>query len=217
MNNSHSDHHVARAALTILLAGSGAAPAGDWQHNVDASLWAKAAGSAAPVDVIITPQVPSVAAIDVAALSERTPPHERPRVVHAALRSIAEASQHDTRAWLQREGIAYQGFIVANAISARVPAEKLAELAQRASTARIDPDARVRQALPQSEPHLFGNAITAVEPGVIYINADDVWALPGNPRGQGVVIAGQDTGYRWTHAALKGKYLGWNGVSADRN
>ena len=35
--------------------------------------------------------------------------------------------------------------------------------------------------------------------------------------GQGVVIGGQDTGYAWAHAALQGKYRGWNGTTADHN
>jgi subtilisin family serine protease len=35
--------------------------------------------------------------------------------------------------------------------------------------------------------------------------------------GQGVVVGGQDTGYQWTHPALKNHYRGWNGVSADHN
>src|SRR5690606_7611326 len=30
-------------------------------------------------------------------------------------------------------------------------------------------------------------------------------------------IAGQDTGIRWTHNAIKAKYRGWNGSSADHN
>jgi len=35
--------------------------------------------------------------------------------------------------------------------------------------------------------------------------------------GQGVVVAGQDTGYQWNHPALKNHYRGWNGVSANHN
>jgi hypothetical protein len=32
-----------------------------------------------------------------------------------------------------------------------------------------------------------------------------------------MVIGNQDTGMRWTHNAIKGKYRGWNGVTADHN
>ena len=58
-------------------------------------------------------------------------------------------------------------------------------------------------------------AITALEPGVTKIRANEMWTAGFT--GQGVVIGGQDTGYRWTHAALKGKYRGWNGTTADHN
>ena len=36
-------------------------------------------------------------------------------------------------------------------------------------------------------------------------------------RGQGVVVAGQDTGYEWTHAAIRDQYRGWNGTTADHD
>ncbi len=35
--------------------------------------------------------------------------------------------------------------------------------------------------------------------------------------GQGVVVAGQDTGYQWDHLALKELYRGWDGAVADHN
>ncbi|MFH1632779.1 MAG: S8 family serine peptidase, partial [Chloroflexota bacterium] len=47
------------------------------------------------------------------------------------------------------------------------------------------------------------------------INADDVWAEGYS--GQGVVIGGQDTGYDWDHPALKDKYRGWDGASANHD
>ncbi len=214
MNNSRADRRLLTGAL--LLAASWV-HAGDWRAKVEPSLWARAEKSSGPIDVLITPIVPGKINLDVAELSERTAPADRPRVIHAALQAFADASQRDTLAWLAREGIPHRRFVVANVIAAQIPAGKMGALAQRVSTLRIDPDPIVRQSLPKAEPHLFGKAVTAVEPGVTYINADDVWALPGNPRGAGVVIAGQDTGYRWTHAAIKAQYLGWNGVSADHN
>ena len=35
--------------------------------------------------------------------------------------------------------------------------------------------------------------------------------------GQGIVVANQDTGMRWTHNAIKPQYRGWNGTTADHN
>ena len=47
------------------------------------------------------------------------------------------------------------------------------------------------------------------------LHAPELWAL--GCRGQGVVVAGQDTGYLWSHPALKAKYRGWDGTTADHN
>jgi subtilisin family serine protease len=54
-----------------------------------------------------------------------------------------------------------------------------------------------------------------IEPGISYTHAPDVWAL--GFRGQGITVAGADTGQRWTHNALKPHYRGWDGVTADHN
>jgi subtilisin family serine protease len=54
-----------------------------------------------------------------------------------------------------------------------------------------------------------------IEWGITKTQADKVWAL--GYTGQGIVIGGDDTGYDWTHPALKKKYRGWNGTSADHN
>src|SRR5690606_33582570 len=59
------------------------------------------------------------------------------------------------------------------------------------------------------------NAPLAIEWGVNKVRAPLVWAAGFT--GQGIVIAGQDTGIRWTHNAIKAKYRGWNGSSADHN
>src|SRR5204862_1995170 len=53
------------------------------------------------------------------------------------------------------------------------------------------------------------------ESGINYTDAPDVWAL--GFRGQGITVAGADTGQRWTHNALKPHYRGWNGQNANHN
>jgi serine protease AprX len=42
-----------------------------------------------------------------------------------------------------------------------------------------------------------------------------VWALGFT--GQGIVVAGADTGIRWTHTALRPHYRGWDGSTADHD
>src|SRR5437867_1306078 len=60
-----------------------------------------------------------------------------------------------------------------------------------------------------------GSSPATIEPNITKINAPPVWAM--GYTGQGIVVANQDTGMRWTHQALKPHYRGWNGSSADHN
>ncbi len=54
-----------------------------------------------------------------------------------------------------------------------------------------------------------------VEWNIQKVRAPMVW--DAGYTGQGVVVAGQDTGYDWDHPALKGKYRGWDGATVEHN
>ena len=58
-------------------------------------------------------------------------------------------------------------------------------------------------------------APATIEPGITYTHAPDVWAL--GFKGETIVVAGADTGIRWTHNALKPHYRGWDGANANHN
>jgi serine protease AprX len=58
-------------------------------------------------------------------------------------------------------------------------------------------------------------AVRVATAGQTLIGSPQLWAL--GIRGQGVVIAGADTGYAWQHPALKNAYRGWDGVQANHN
>ena len=90
----------------------------------------------------------------------------------------------------------------------------MAALAARDEVARIDANPAIAVPLPQAQP-ADPQAVATVAWGVDKIRAPLVWAAGFT--GQGVVIAGQDTGYQWTHPALQAQYRGWNGSSADHN
>src|SRR5919108_2881514 len=59
------------------------------------------------------------------------------------------------------------------------------------------------------------DAAQAIEASITHVKANQAWAL--GVTGQGVTVASGDTGVRWTHNAIKSKYRGWNGTSADHN
>jgi serine protease AprX len=91
-------------------------------------------------------------------------------------------------------------------------------LAARSDVLRVEGNPRIRNIpdpLPATEAPAQPESTPSIEPGISYTRAPEVWAL--GYTGQGVVVGGQDTGYRWDHTALKNKYRGWNGAAADHD
>lgn len=141
---------------------------------------------------------------------------EKGQLVYETLYRHAAQSQQNLRQWLTAQGADFRPFYIVNALWVKGDRDLVLALASRPDVARIDANPNVRTALPQPEPlGLAPTAVQAVELGVTNINAPQVWAL--GYTGQGMVVGGQDTGYRWTHAALKNKYRGWNGLTANHD
>lgn len=132
-------------------------------------------------------------------------------------REQAERSQTGVRAQLDAAGIPWRSFWLGNAIAATLPAQRLQVLAARADVRHIHADRRLGLVAPVPEPAVAQQpaAPQAVEWGVARIRAPEVWAA--GITGQGVVVAGQDTGVRWDHQALRGQYRGWDGTSASHD
>jgi serine protease AprX len=140
--------------------------------------------------------------------------------VYNTLTQHAARTQVGLKDFLKSAGVSYQSFWAANMIVATADRSLVDKLAARADVARVDSNAPTRW-IEDPIVEKFGvttrevNAPAAVEWGVANVNAPAVWALGFT--GQGIVIGNQDTGMRWSHNALKSKYRGWNGVTADHN
>ncbi len=140
--------------------------------------------------------------------------------VYKTLTQHAARTQTGLKALLTARGVSYQSFWVANMIVATADRSLVETLAARADVARIDsnrparwierPEIANRQPAPENP-----EGANAIEWGVNNVNAPAVWAQ--GFIGQGMVIGEQDTGVRWTHNALKAKYRGWDGATADHN
>jgi len=141
----------------------------------------------------------------------------RRRALVDALRSRAETQQSGVRAWLDAQGIAYRPYWIANVVLANLSVRDLKALAARREVARIETNPVMSSHLPRpsSGRNSAPASVESIAWGVNKINAPLVWAAGFN--GQGVVIAGEDTGYQWDHPALKPHYRGWNGSTADHN
>jgi serine protease AprX len=137
--------------------------------------------------------------------------------VYNTLTEHAARTQTGIKAVLESRGISYQSFWAANMLVALADRPTVDLLAARSDVARVDSNKPARW-IEDPDVANFGvraDSPEAVEWGVANVNAPAVWALGFT--GQGMIVANQDTGMRWSHAAIKGKYRGWNGVSADHN
>lgn len=141
-------------------------------------------------------------------------------LLYQELTATAQRTQAPLRAWLTAQGIAYRAFYLVNMIEVQGDAKLVEALRQRPEVQRIIANPAIDQglhSLPQV-PHFTvlgakeAQATPARPYGLDYTHAPDVWAL--GYRGQGIVVASQDTGVEWDHPALKAAY---RGVITDTN
>ena len=139
---------------------------------------------------------------------------EKGRYVYDALVTTARISQADLLRQLTSEGKSYQSFYIANKVMVRGGNLALAmTLANRADVEKITANHKYQLEEPRVSP--LASAPSMLEGNISFINADDVWAA--GITGEGVVLAGNDTGLAWNHPAILSHYRGWNGVTVDHN
>ena len=141
---------------------------------------------------------------------------EKGRFVYQTLLEKAQNTQQSILQWLSARNIEHQSFYIVNAILVKGDRQTAETLAARPDVARIDGNPLIHNDLPQpSAIEQSGGRPATIEPGIVYTHAPDVWAL--GFKGETVVVAGADTGIRWTHEVLKPHYRGWDGTSANHN
>jgi subtilisin family serine protease len=166
-------------------------------------------GREAEILVVLRPQA------DLSTASAVPAKKARGRSVYDALRTVAHESQRDLRAILDAQQVDYQPFYIVNALKVRADSALFHALAARREVDRILLNPRIRGLPDLPLQPSSGRASQGIQANLVRVNADDVWAL--GYTGQGVVVAGQDTGYNWEHPALKSQYRGWDGATADHN
>jgi uncharacterized repeat protein (TIGR01451 family) len=200
---------VGWAAAGLVLA-SGWAQGADWRSKVDPWVLDTAARGDTEFLVLLRQQA------DLRGAPTLRSKPERGAFVQNALESTARQTQGPLLALLAARGAAHRAFWVANMIWVRGDARLVAELAAREDVFHVyaNPSVHLSEP-PQEDSARAPGATTGIEPNITKVHAPDVWALGFT--GQGVVVGGEDTGYQWDHPALKGKYRGWNGTTADHN
>ncbi len=140
---------------------------------------------------------------------------EKGRYVYDTLYQNAQATQGPIIQWLTARGIEHRAYYIVNLIWVKADRAAAVALAARSDVARIDGNPQIRVPLEPAPTMLEPVSPAAIEPGVTYIKAPDVWAL--GYTGQGIVVGGQDTGIQWDHPALKSHYRGWDGATASHD
>ena len=137
--------------------------------------------------------------------------------VYDALTEVAARTQAPIIDQLEAEGVEYTSFWAANMIATEGDRSLINAMAARPDVKVIESDEPTEWIQDDGvvEETDDTTVVDAVTPGVTNVQAPLLWNLGFT--GQGMVVANQDTGMRWTHAALKAKYRGWNGTTADHN
>jgi serine protease AprX len=143
---------------------------------------------------------------------------EKARFVRDALWNKRQATQGAISKWLQDRKLEHRSYYIVNAFWVKGTYQDALALASRSDVARIEGNPHVR-GLPEDVKEIPApvrpDSTDTVEPGITYTHAPLVWAE--GFFGQGIVVASADTGFRWTHNAIKPHYRGWNGVTADHD
>jgi serine protease AprX len=149
---------------------------------------------------------------------------EKGAYVYEQLTRVARETQLPILASLRgeeiRDSVSYRSYWVANMIWVRGKTDLVRQMAQRSDVAHIYANPKMTLDLPSPSPlpdEIDRKALSpnTVEWNIQRVKAPQVWAIGYN--GQGVVVGGQDTGYKWDHPALKNTYRGWDGLTADHN
>ena len=136
--------------------------------------------------------------------------------LYTQLVETAESSQGEIRNELDKMGVSYRPYYLVNMIRVDGTTRGMDDFAHRPDVELVllNPNMReypIRWKWPYSSPD---------EPidtpwGIDSIDADKVWEL--GITGEGIIVAGQDTGYDWEHPELKDSYRGWDGIKVDHD
>lgn len=139
----------------------------------------------------------------------------RGQFVYESLRKTAVDSQAGATTYLEKLGVPYQAFWIANVIKVTGGREVLMDLAALPGVSEIAAD-RV-YSLVEPEEAKPEEQVGTVEWGLANIRADQVWADFGI-LGGGIVVASIDTGVMFNHPALVDQYRGnLGGGNFDHN
>src|SRR5205809_3628482 len=104
--------------------------------------------------------------------------NEKGRYVYDALWNKSQATQGPILQWLSERGLEHRSFYIINAILVKGSREVAEALAARPDVAQVEGNPHIQNSLPQPGPAAdVSSQPGAIEPGINYTHAPDVWAL----------------------------------------
>ncbi len=139
--------------------------------------------------------------------------------VYEILSNEATQTQGNVLEIVEKYQIPYRSYWIVNSVWIKANTAVLKELGALEEVKQIIPDPSVALEDYQMTTQQTNTAKTetAFDWGLEKMNVPAVWNI--GIQGEGVVVGGQDTGYKWDHEAVKANYRGWdaNDTIVDHN
>ncbi|MEZ4926635.1 MAG: S8 family serine peptidase [Saprospiraceae bacterium] len=204
-----------RQLITLLLLAPLAtfAQSPNWESKIDPKLREYASNPDSAVEFLVIMQEQA----DLSAAKQLKKKEEKGRYVFQTLAGLSQQTQRNIRDMLHVEAESFQSFWIINALWVKGNKTLIEKVAKMPEVGRleINPVWHLQEPKDGFTSNLAEDRLTPDSWGLTKINADDVWNMGFT--GAGVVVGGQDTGYEWEHPAIKEKYRGWDGTTADHN
>jgi subtilisin family serine protease len=142
---------------------------------------------------------------------------DRLQYVYQTLVETAERTQAPVRAELEELGLPYRPYYIINMIRVDGNRLQMKRFEGYPGVAQVILNPNVRD-YPHYTPLAYeggGAPSSELQTNLEAIHADEAWDL--GVTGEGIVVAGQDTGYDWTHPVLRPHYRGWDGETGTHD
>lgn len=200
MKKNYILHFVAGVVISL----SAGAQTAAWKTKVDPVVLKKAETASTIEFVAVLKERPDLSAADKLETKD-----EKGLFVYNALKAAALHSQGEIKELLGKSNVPFQSFYVVNMVYVPSADVKVLEaVANLTSVESIIENGKyvVSKTTASLNKTQDLQGPTATSWGITKVKADQVWAL--GVKGQNVIVAGEDTGYEWTHPAIKSKYRG---------
>lgn len=143
---------------------------------------------------------------------------DRIHFVYRQAVTVTAAAQAQTWALLRQRQIHYRSYHINNSLwIPEADAALVDQLAKSAEVQFIGPNLRFRNtAIRPAIPASGSEKVMEAASHLSFIKVDQVWAQLG-VKGQGIVIANQDSGVHWMHPALRRSYRGWGPLATQHD